>query len=206
MGEREGGVTSTLQWRHNGRDGVANHQPHDCLLDRLFRRRSNKISKLRVTGLCEENSPGTGEFSAQKASNAANVSIWWHHLYAHSYWLHSQPLWRSSIDISPSSFVYLNSLVPGRCGCNFKLLILKTISMIDVLSTSSEIAITWHRRPLMISQYWFRQWLGAVRYKAITRANADPDLWRHYAAMRLKLFILPPLFSGGKYLVSEMSR
>ena len=28
------------------------HQPHDCLLNRLFRRRSNKTSKLRVTGLC----------------------------------------------------------------------------------------------------------------------------------------------------------
>ena len=26
-------------WRHNGRDGVSNHQPHDCLLNCLFRRR-----------------------------------------------------------------------------------------------------------------------------------------------------------------------
>ena len=26
----------TLQWRHNERDGVSNHQPHDCLLKRLF--------------------------------------------------------------------------------------------------------------------------------------------------------------------------
>ena len=43
---------NTLQWRHNGRDGVSNHQPHDCLLNRLFRRRSKKTSKLRVTGLC----------------------------------------------------------------------------------------------------------------------------------------------------------
>ena len=36
-------------------------------------------SKLRVTGLCEGNSPVTGEFSAQRASNAENVSIWWRH-------------------------------------------------------------------------------------------------------------------------------
>ena len=35
--------------------------------------------KLRVTGLCVENSPVTGEFPAQKASNAENASIWWHH-------------------------------------------------------------------------------------------------------------------------------
>ena len=43
---------SSLQWRHNGRNSVSNHQPHDCLLNRLFRRRSQKTSKLRVTGLC----------------------------------------------------------------------------------------------------------------------------------------------------------
>ena len=35
---------------HNERDDVSNHQPHDCLLNRLFRRRSKKTSKLRVTG------------------------------------------------------------------------------------------------------------------------------------------------------------
>ena len=43
---------STLHWRHNGHDSVSNHQPHDCLLNRLFRRKSKKISKLRVTGIC----------------------------------------------------------------------------------------------------------------------------------------------------------
>ena len=69
----------TLRWRHNGRDSVSHHQPHDCLLNRLFRRRSKKTSKLRVTGLCAENSPETGEFSAQMASNAVNISIWWRH-------------------------------------------------------------------------------------------------------------------------------
>ena len=34
--------SSSLQWRHNGHDGVSNYQPHDCLLNRLFRRRSKK--------------------------------------------------------------------------------------------------------------------------------------------------------------------
>ena len=48
----------TLHWRHNDYDDVSNHQPHGCLLNRLFRRRSNKTSKLRVTGLCVGNSPG----------------------------------------------------------------------------------------------------------------------------------------------------
>ena len=69
----------TLLWRHNWRDSVSNHQPHDCLLNRLFRRRSKQTLKLRVTGLCAGNSPGTGEFPAQMASNAENVSIWWRH-------------------------------------------------------------------------------------------------------------------------------
>ena len=46
-----------LQWRHNGRDCVPNHQPRDCLLNRLFRLRSKKTPKLRVTGLCARNSP-----------------------------------------------------------------------------------------------------------------------------------------------------
>ena len=68
-----------LRWRHNELDGVSDHQPHDCLLIHLFRRRSKKTSKVRVTGLCVGNSPGTGEFPAQMASNAENVSIWWRH-------------------------------------------------------------------------------------------------------------------------------
>ena len=38
-----------------------------------------KTSKLHVTGLCEVNSPVTGEFPAQRASNVENVSIWWCH-------------------------------------------------------------------------------------------------------------------------------
>ena len=60
----------------------------DCLLNRLFRRRSKKTSKLCVTGLCAGNSPGTGEFPAQMASNGENVSIWWRHhemFYPHSH-------------------------------------------------------------------------------------------------------------------------
>ena len=70
---------NTLQWRHNGHDSISNHQPQDCLLNRLFRRRSMKTSKLRVTSLCAGNSPGTSEFPGQMASNTENVSIWWCH-------------------------------------------------------------------------------------------------------------------------------
>ena len=70
-----------LRWRHNGHDGVSNHH---FLLNHLFGRRSKKTSKLRVTGLCARNSPRTGEFPAQMASNAENVSISWrHHVVTH---------------------------------------------------------------------------------------------------------------------------
>ena len=51
-------VAVALRWRHNDHDGVSNHQPRGWLLNRLFTRRSKKTSKLRVTGLCTENSPG----------------------------------------------------------------------------------------------------------------------------------------------------
>ena len=72
-------MLTTLQWRHNGRDSVSDHQAHHCLLNCLFRHRSKKTSRLCVTGLCAGNSPGTGEFPAQMASYAENVSIWWRH-------------------------------------------------------------------------------------------------------------------------------
>ena len=51
-----------LLWRHNEHGGVSVHQPCDCLLNRLFRRRSKKTSKLRVTSLCVGNSPVTDDF------------------------------------------------------------------------------------------------------------------------------------------------
>ena len=67
------------QWCHNERDGISNGRRLDCLLNRLFRCRSKKTSKLRVTGLCEGNSLVTGEFPTQRTSNAENISIWWRH-------------------------------------------------------------------------------------------------------------------------------
>ena len=49
-------MPTPLQLRHNDHDGVSNHQPHGCLLNRAFGRRSKKTSKLRATGLCAGNS------------------------------------------------------------------------------------------------------------------------------------------------------
>ena len=55
-----------MQWRHTESDGVSNHRGLDCLLNRLFRRRSKKISKPRVPGLCKGNLPVIGKFPAHK--------------------------------------------------------------------------------------------------------------------------------------------
>ena len=72
-------IRFTLQWHHDKRDGVSNHRRLDGLLNRLLRRRSMNISKLRVNDLCEGNSSATGEFPAQRSSDAENDSIWWRH-------------------------------------------------------------------------------------------------------------------------------
>ena len=71
--------TTSLQCRHNEDNDVSNYQPQYCLLSGLFGHKSKKTSQLRVTDLCAGNSPVTGEFPAQRASNAENVSIWWCH-------------------------------------------------------------------------------------------------------------------------------
>ena len=40
-----------------------------------------------------------------------------------------------------------------------------------------------HRTSLIRSQYWFKEWLGAVRQQAITWANVDLDLSHHMATV-----------------------
>ena len=65
----------SLRWRHNGHDGVSNHQHNDRLLNRLFRRRSKKISKPCVTGICERNSPVSGEFPTQRSHSVESPSM-----------------------------------------------------------------------------------------------------------------------------------
>ena len=68
------GIITALQWGHNEWDGISNHQPYSCLINRLFWRRLKETSKLCVTGLCEGNSPVTSELSTQRASNMENIS------------------------------------------------------------------------------------------------------------------------------------
>ena len=75
----DGDYKQLIQWRHNERNGVSVHLRLDGLVNRLFRPRRKKISKLCVTGLFGWNSPVIGEFPSQKVSNKESVSIWWRH-------------------------------------------------------------------------------------------------------------------------------
>ena len=110
--------SSTSQWRHNGHDSVSNQQLHDCLLNRLFRRRSKKTSKLRVTGLCARNSPETGEFPAQMASNAD----FFFHLMTSSWRSHHQTWTSHCIDRTAPNMAtcqVLLSVLTLRCPWHF---------------------------------------------------------------------------------------
>ena len=121
-------ISEILNWHHNELVRVSNHQSNDCLLNRLFRRWSKKASKLRVTGLCAGYLAVAGEFPAQRASNAENVSIWWrHHEKGHSLlslsMLNHFPKWMCIISTYISKYskwcgylVYLVMLL----NCSFK--------------------------------------------------------------------------------------
>ena len=73
----------SLHWRHNRRGSVSNYQPNDCLLNRLFRHRLKKTSKLRVIGLWAGKSPGTGNSQhkwpvTRKMFPFDDVIMFWH--------------------------------------------------------------------------------------------------------------------------------
>ena len=55
---------------------ASNHQPSDYLLNRFFKAQMEENIKAPRHWPLGGNSPVTGEFPAQKASNAENVSIW----------------------------------------------------------------------------------------------------------------------------------
>ena len=61
-------------------NAMASKPPAPRLFTQPFAQAQIKeTQKLRVTGLYAGNSPVTGEFLAQRASKAENVSIWWRH-------------------------------------------------------------------------------------------------------------------------------
>ena len=121
------------QWRHNQHDCVSNYPCLDGLLNRLLKPRSKETSKLRVTGLCEGNSPVTGEISAWSASNAENVSVCWRH--------HSNvqlPPWPGeAIEITVELSMSWNKMTLTCNHCNVLLVIfLRVMSFIEHILSS----------------------------------------------------------------------
>ena len=142
---------SKLQWRHNGRDSVSNHQPPECLLKPLFRRKSEKTPKLRVTGLCVGNSPGTGEFPTQMASNAEFVSIWWRHHESYQYW---DSQWGDKKILTHSG--------RDKMAAIFQTTFSNAFSWMKMYQFRSKFHWSLFRRVrLTICQHWFRKWLKA---------------------------------------------
>ena len=128
-------VSDTLQGCYNGRNGVWNHQPHHCLLNRLFRRRSQKTSMLRVPGLCAGNSSVTGEFPAQMASNAENVSIWWRH---HATACSSQDHYSDPLLSTPKWFAAKYENFSLRCWISANLMLMNDYAFHYFLETISQ--------------------------------------------------------------------
>ena len=135
-------VNIPLQWRHNGRDGVWSRQPHHCLLNRLFGRRSKKTSKLRVTGLCVVNSPVNGEFPTQMASNAKNVSSWWRH---------HVPIWKQAADITWGELTPAVIFIPQE---------METQSNVDISGNVSKI----------LHEFWMSSYRNWIWLKFITHS------------------------------------
>ena len=165
------------QWRHMN---IIASQITVPSFDRLFMLTIKKTPKLCVTG------PLWGEFTSgfpsQRASNAESFPMWWHH--------HEETVECLScmvfIRVTKSFLIpAIKSLVPGRCGSNFKIVIYEHILLIQIMSTSCEITlrgmpenmcddkstlvqvVAWcHQAP---SHYLSQCWLWSVSPYGITR-------------------------------------
>ena len=163
------------------RDSVSNHQLHDCLLNRLFRRRSKKTSKFRVTGLCAGNSPGTGEFPTQMASYAENVSIWWRYhgnlsISSTAFMLKANK--KSEFDIVLWSIYpklgYIPLEITAVCGfgsCAISLRRWCVLNIKDYMASPGETGI-------LINSSWFNEWIsfGWVMQRQVIYVRKEPLL------------------------------
>ena len=68
-------IENALHWRHNDHDGALNQLFTQPFIQTQIK---ENIKAPRHWPLCGEFT-GTGEFPAQTASDAENVSIWWRH-------------------------------------------------------------------------------------------------------------------------------
>ena len=67
-------MEEALQWCHMS-NNVSDHQPLECLFNRLFGITSKKHHRSALLALCEGNPPVTYRFPSQRVNNAENISI-----------------------------------------------------------------------------------------------------------------------------------
>ena len=104
-------------------------------------------------------------------STLVQVMAWCHQATSHYL---SQCWPRSVLPYGVIRPQWVNSLWPGRCGCNLKLLISNSYQghFPGKLPSSEH-----YKTTMMISHHWFNWWLCAVRQQAITPTNIDQVLW-----------------------------
>ena len=100
-------------------------QPHDCLLNRLFRRKSKKTSKLRVTGLCVGNSQQNIR-PTLPAEFGDDYSQRYYQPDDYETQNDNDDDERAPRNCNRKSRL-INSLAPGRCDSNLKIMISKPI-------------------------------------------------------------------------------
>ena len=102
----------TLHWRHNERDGVSNHQQLDCFFNRLFRRRSKKTSKLRVTDVC---AGWTLTMFPFDDVIMVSSSSWQQELITQTYSQFKYDFFTEHHLVSITEFVYRNAITKFHC-------------------------------------------------------------------------------------------
>ena len=170
-----------------------------CLFNRLFRRRSKKTSKLRITGPCAGNSPVTGEFPAQKANSAENVSICWrHHGIDVSLWvtysktrtyIYVQNLlavWSGIHVLQHAVSLYEEKWCEVERGCVFTYRHIYTKKKKSNIKIWNTCTTRWQFHLYQfVGPHWSRQWLVVIRQQAISCAKVTLSvvMWHHWVAL-----------------------
>ena len=136
---------TTLHWRHNDHDGLSNPKPASRLFTQPFIQTQIKENTKapRHWPLCGEFT-GTGEFPAQMASYAENVSIWWrHHDNSRVDGIVTWMIWKGPVMQSSAHLLWLNSLRPRQNGRHFADDPFKRTFLNETLTISIEISLNF---------------------------------------------------------------
>ena len=114
-----------------------------------------------------------GVFMSSSVKNDHNIS----RAYCNKIWYARLIFQKTNND---SQYI-VNSLTPGKCSCNLKLIVFKHISRRNYSPINTKRPHWW--LVLMASS----NWLSTIRQQAITWTNVGPVLWYHKASLGQKL-------------------